>query len=299
MMASEKGLLRIAQPHGFCSGVARAVETANRILREHPGESIYCLHQIVHNEHIVSDLSRQGMVFVDQVESVPEGALLLFSAHGVSPVVRQTAERRSLRVVDATCPFVARVHALVRRHAEAGELILCIGHRRHDEVMGVAGEAPEHVVIVENESDAESVSLPADRSVSVVTQTTLGTEQVERVIAILKRRFPLLRVPSGVDICYATRDRQYAARQLAPECDRFVVLGSANSSNSQRLVETAQAAGASACLISTIAELQKQDWNPAWTIGVTSGASTPEIFLDEVVAWLRDHVGYQISEVGA
>lgn len=294
-MENAKKLI-IVHPHGFCLGVARAVEMANKILREHPGEIVYCLHQIVHNEHVVAELSKQGMYFVGQVDEVPEGALLLFSAHGISPAVREQAEKRNLRVTDATCPFVAKVHASVRGFAKEQIRVLCIGHRNHDEVVGVSGEAPKDVIVIENEAEAESVSLPVDRPVAVVTQTTLSADLVDRVIDILKRRFPHLLVPSGTDICYATRNRQQAVRLLAQQCDRVLVLGSFNSSNSQRLVETARSEGTEAILIHSLDCLDQLDWSKNFHVGITSGASTPESFLGEVVQWLQEKAGYPEAE---
>lgn len=288
--------LTIVYPHGFCLGVARAMEVADKILREHPGETVYCLHQIVHNEHVVDELSKKGMIFVSQVDEVPEGSLLLFSAHGISPVVREQAKNRKLRVTDATCPFVAKVHASVRRFAKDKVRVACIGHRKHDEVVGVSGEAPDDVVVVENEADAEVVKLPTDHPIAVVTQTTLSADLVDRVIDILKRRFPHLLVPSGTDICYATRNRQQAVRRLARLCDRVLVLGSFNSSNSQRLVETARSEGTEAVLVHSLESLSELDWSQDHHIGITSGASTPERFLAEVVQWLRQNAGYPAAQ---
>ncbi|MBP5321326.1 MAG: 4-hydroxy-3-methylbut-2-enyl diphosphate reductase [Kiritimatiellae bacterium] len=288
--------LVVVKPHGFCSGVVRAVETARMVLVRHRGERIYCLHEIVHNEHVVDELSRAGMVFVKRVDEVPEGAILLFSAHGVAPEVRRAAEARRLRVVDATCPFVAKVHASVRRFASQGIPVICIGHRNHDEVVGVAGEAPDAVQIVEREADAETVAVPANGKVAVVTQTTLGAEQVDRVVAVLRRRFPDLDVPEGTDVCYATRNRQRAVLELARRCGRVLVLGSANSSNSQRLVETARTAGTEAHLIRVCGDLATLDWSGCETVGITSGASTPEPFLSDVKRYLQEREGFPEAE---
>jgi 4-hydroxy-3-methylbut-2-enyl diphosphate reductase len=291
--------LIVVRPHGFCSGVARAIETARKVLAGHPGETVYCLHEIVHNGIVVEDLAKRGMAFVEHVEEVPQGALLLFSAHGVAPEVRRAAEARRLRVVDATCPFVARVHAAVRGFAAAGTRVVCIGHREHVEVIGVAGEAPGTVSVVENEAEAEALALPPDVPVAVVTQTTLGAAQVDRVLAILRRRFPPLQIPEGTDVCYATRNRQRAVTLLAKACDRVLVLGSANSSNTQRLVETAREAGAEAVLVNDRAALERLAWPEDIRIGVTSGASTPETFLNEVVASLRMRHGFPEPETMA
>ena len=284
--------LTVVRPHGFCSGVARAVETAEAVLERFSGETVYCLNEIVHNKQVVSRLTSRGMVFVSAVGDVPVGSLLLFSAHGVAPSVRRQAEARGLRVIDATCPFVTKVHAEVRRFAAQGAAVVCIGHRRHEEVAGVAGEAPEHVRVVESVLEAEALVLPAHAPVAVVTQTTLGEAQVDSVMAVLRRRFPLLKLPSSTDVCYATRNRQQAVRLLAQRCDRVLVLGSTNSSNSQRLAETARAAGTEAVLVSELEQLNGMAWDSVGAVGVTSGASTPETFLDEVVRVLRERYGY-------
>jgi|GEM_PF-152474 len=285
---SEKALF-IAYPHGFCSGVARAINMAEKALQQNPEKDIiYCLNEIVHNQHVVFRLSSQGMIFVKCVEDVPAGSSLLFSAHGVSPVVRQQAEARHLRVIDAICPFVSKVHEEVRRFASTGINIVCIGHRKHEEVVGVVGEAPDRVHVVESAEEVLSLDLPADQPIAVVTQTTLGESQVEKVMSALRARYAQLVCPPHADICYATRDRQHAVEDLAHRCECMIVLGSTNSSNSQRLVETAQASGAHAKLISDISELNHYDWSAYSTLGITSGASTPEHFLDETVKRLAD-----------
>lgn len=293
---SEPKRLTVVRPHGFCSGVARAVETAEAVLARFRDEPVYCLNEIVHNRQVVSRLTSLGMVFVSAVGAVPEGALLLFSAHGVAPAVRLLAAERRLRVVDATCPFVAKVHAEVRRFAAQGATVVCIGHRRHEEVVGVAGEAPDHVRVVESAEEVAALALPACAPVAVVTQTTLGEAQVDSVMAALRQRFSELQIPDSTDICYATRNRQQAVRALAQRCDRVLVLGSANSSNSQRLAETARAAGAEALLVSDVAQLDGWSWAAAGTVGITSGASTPETFMDEAVLVLRERYGYPEPE---
>ncbi len=289
--------LIVVRPHGFCSGVARAVETAETVLTRYRGETVYCLNEIVHNKQVVSRLVSLGMVFVSDAAAVPEGALLLFSAHGVSPAVARQAADRGLRVIDATCPFVTKVHAEVRRFVSLDADVICIGHRRHEEVAGVAGEAPDHVRIVENAQEAEALAIPRGRVVAVVTQTTLGAAQVDAVMAVLLRRFPGLMLPSSTDVCYATRNRQQAVSALARACQRVLVLGSANSSNSQRLVETARAAGAEAALISETSHLAALDWSAVETVGLTSGASTPEPFLEEIVSALHEKHGFSLPEI--
>ena len=285
-LLSKRGLF-VAHPHGFCSGVARAVNMAEAALQQNPEKDIiYCLNEIVHNQHVVFRLSARGMIFVKRVEDVPEGSRLLFSAHGVSPAVRQQAEARHLQVIDATCPFVSKVHEEVRRFASTGINIVCIGHRKHEEVIGVVGEAPDRVHVIENAEEVLHLDLPGDQPVAVVTQTTLGEAQVEAVMSALRARYTHLVCPPHADICYATRDRQHAVEDLARRCECMIVLGSPNSSNSQRLVETAEAAGAHAKLISDISELKRYEWNTYSTLGITSGASTPEHFLDETIKWL-------------
>ena len=287
--------LTVALPHGFCSGVSRAVRTAYAVLSRYPGETIYCLHEIVHNGEVVAALSRRGMVFVQRVADVPDGSRILFSAHGVSPLVRQEAQSRRLCVIDATCPFVARVHAEVRRHVAEGRYVFCIGHRNHDEVAGVAGEAPGHVTVVENAEEASALAT-SDHPAAVVTQTTLGLDTVNRVLDVLRVKFPSLLVPPSTEVCYATRNRQTAVRALAERCTHVLVLGSKTSSNSLRLVETAASAGIRADLVSSLADLVPMQWNDGSALGVTSGASTPETFLDEVLDVLQREKGFPPPE---
>ena len=282
----------IVEPHGFCSGVARAVATADLIVERSAGRPVYCLNEIVHNRQVVGALRERGMVFVRSVEDVPEGSTLLLSAHGVSPRVRRRAGERNLRVVDAVCPFVSKVHAEVRGFAARGMKVICIGHRSHEEVVGVVGEAPEAVCVVESVEEAEALELPAGEPVGLVTQTTLGAALVDAVTAVLKRRFPNLRMPGQTDLCYATRNRQEAVRKLAASVQRVIVLGSSNSSNSLRLVECAFAEGTESYLISDLPDLEKLDWSRTDCVGITSGASTPESFLDQVVERLRNLYGF-------
>ncbi|MFO7937926.1 MAG: 4-hydroxy-3-methylbut-2-enyl diphosphate reductase [Kiritimatiellia bacterium] len=286
----------IVEPHGFCSGVARAVRTAEKILEIHAGQTVYCLNQIVHNQQVVGDLRARGMVFVERVENVPEGSLLLLSAHGVSPQVKTCAAERNLKVVDAVCPFVSKVHAEVRAFSEQGVNVICIGHRSHEEVAGVAGEAPDAVHVVENVMDVEALDLPVDKPVGVVTQTTLGAAQVDAVMDALKSRFSQLQLPESTDVCYATRNRQNAVRTLAGCTQRVLVLGSPNSSNSLRLVECAAAEGVESLLISSAEDVDKLDWQDIRCAGLTSGASTPENFLNAVVDRLRNVHGFDTSE---
>ena len=284
--------LIVVQPHGFCSGVARAIRTAEALLAKFRSEPVFCLHEIVHNRQVVDRLSQQGMVFVKSVEDVPPGSLLLFSAHGVSPAVRLRANERNLRVIDATCPFVAKVHAEVRRYVNEGRDVICIGHRNHDEVVGVSGEAPGHVQIVESETEIDSLPT-SDRPLAVVTQTTLSMDSVAGMLTVLSNKFPRLLLPDTTEICYATQNRQEAVRALAETAPLVFVLGSRNSSNSLRLVETAQRAGAEARLISDTSDLNNCAFPEACIVGLTSGASTPESFLYEVISQLRTRFGFE------
>ncbi len=288
--------LVVVTPHGFCSGVARAVAAAEEVLARCRGQAVYCLNEIVHNRQVSDRLGALGLVFVGSVGEVPQGSIVLFSAHGVAPAVRREAEERRLSVVDATCPFVTKVHAEVRRFVDQGATVVCVGHRRHEEVVGVAGEAPGHVRVVESVAEVNALDLPAGVSVAVVTQTTLGEEQAGEILAALRGRYPGLLTPPSTDICYATRNRQRAVRLLARLCDRVLVLGSANSSNSQRLVEAAREAGAEAFLISTTQQLEEQAWGGVRALGLTSGASTPEAFLRETVGLLQARFGFEEAE---
>ena len=287
----------IVEPHGFCSGVTRAVQTAHKLLDSTAERPLYCLHEIVHNRQVVGELRDQGMVFVNSVEEVPEGALLLLSAHGVAPAVKQSAEQRSLRIVDAVCPFVSKVHAEVREFVAQGMQVLCIGHRNHEEVIGVVGEAPGHVYVVESEQEAQELDLPSDMPLGLVTQTTLGAAHVDGVSAVLQRRFRNIQQPPVTDVCYATRNRQAAVQKLAASVQRVLVLGSANSSNSRRLVECALAEGTESFLISQLSDLDSLSWTELGVVGITGGASTPESFLDSVVGKLRSDCGFQQPEI--
>jgi 4-hydroxy-3-methylbut-2-enyl diphosphate reductase len=272
----------VVNPHGFCPGVARAIETIETALRLCPAP-VYCFNEIVHNQQIVNDLARRGVRFVKDLRGVPEGSTILFSAHGVSPSVRDEARQKNLRVIDATCPFVSKVHAEVRRYAREGYTVLFIGHWNHEEVIGVAGEAPDHVIVLETEEEARRAQPPDPTRVAVVTQTTLSVDKTRGITDILKSRFPPLRSPPQSDICYATQNRQRAVQALAGRVDLILVLGSKLSSNSHRLVEVGTAAGCRCVLISDLAELPSADLSAVDAVGITSGASTPELFLDQVL----------------
>jgi 4-hydroxy-3-methylbut-2-enyl diphosphate reductase len=230
----------LAAPRGYCAGVERAVETVERALEQH-GPPVYVRKQIVHNSHVVDELSARGAVFVDSVENVPKGGLVVFSAHGIAPAVRAGAARRSLRTIDATCPLVTKVHAEAKRYAAEGYTVVLVGHAGHEEVEGTMGEAPEAIVLVESVADAERLEIEDPLRVAYVTQTTLSVDETREIIATLQRRFPRLHGPEKEDICYATTNRQQAVKDLLGHVQLLLVVGSANSSNSQRLVEVAKA----------------------------------------------------------
>ncbi len=273
----------LAEPRGYCAGVDRAVETVERALAKH-GAPVYVRHEIVHNRHVVDTLAEAGAVFVDETDEVPEGAIVVFSAHGVAPGVHRTAAERSLQVIDATCPLVTKVHNEVKRFAREDYDILLIGHEGHEEVIGTAGEAPEHVQLVDGVEGVETVTVRDENKVVWLSQTTLSVDETMEIVARLRERFPTLQDPPSDDICYATQNRQSAVKAMAPECDLVIVVGSRNSSNSVRLVEVALDAGAAAAHLVDYAE----DIDPAWldgvgTVGVTSGASVPEILVRGVL----------------
>jgi 4-hydroxy-3-methylbut-2-enyl diphosphate reductase len=284
----------LAAPRGYCAGVERAVETVELALQRF-GAPVYVRKQIVHNSHVVRDLRERGAVFVDDVGEVPHGATLVFSAHGVSPAVRERAAARSLRTIDATCPLVTKVHTEVRRYAAEGYTIVLVGHPGHEEVEGTLGEAPEAVVVVESVEAAERLDLPSER-VAYVTQTTLSLDETAAIVAALRRRFPKLRGPLKEDICYATTNRQLAAKELLPRVELLLVVGSPNSSNSQRLVDVARAAGVEARLIEDERALEESWLEGVETVGLTSGASAPERLVTAVCEWFRSR-GAEIVEV--
>jgi len=277
----------VVNPHGFCVGVARAIDTIETALKLFP-TPLYCFNQIVHNRQIVEDLTSRGVVFVQAINDVPPETTLLFSAHGISPEVREAAKKRKLNVIDATCPFVAKVHNEVIKYRNKDYTILLIGHRNHDEVKGVAGEAPNHVIVIENEEDAKKVAPKNPDRVAVVTQTTLARDKTSSIFDILKKRFPGIKTPVGHGICYATTNRQFAVRELAKKVNIILVLGSRNSSNSNRLVEVSLESGCPAVLINSNSALKDAIPPEATTIGLTSGASTPELFLESILKDLAD-----------
>src|SRR3954467_9799963 len=275
--------LLLASPRGYCAGVERAVETVERALALY-GSPVYVRKQIVHNSHVVEDLRSRGAVFVDALADVPEGATVVFSAHGIAPEVRREAEELRLTTIDATCPLVTKVHAQARRYAEAGYALVLIGHAGHEEVEGTLGEAPDAIVLVESAEDAERVTLPADRPLAYLTQTTLSVDEAGEIVAVLRRRFPQIRGPAREDICYATSNRQWAVKELLRSVDLLLVVGSRNSSNSRRLVEVARAGDLPAHLVDDAGAIDERWLDGCETVGLTSGASAPERLGGDVCA---------------
>ena len=278
--------LELVAPRGYCAGVERAIETVERVLLE-LGPPVYVRGEIVHNTHVVSSLAAKGAVFVDSETEVPEGQTIILSAHGVAPEVRRVCAERGLRVIDATCPLVSKVHAEVRRYAGRGASVLLVGHAEHDEVIGTRGEAPGAVYVVESVEDAERVMVPDPERVALTTQTTLSIDDTTAIVDVLKRRFPALAGPKASDICYATQNRQDAVREVVGEgADLVLVVGSRNSSNSNRMVEVAQASGAESHLIDTVDELDLGWLEGKRRVALTAGASAPEVLVQEVAAAL-------------
>ncbi len=289
MKVNKKFDVVLARPRGFCAGVDRAIDIVRLALRLY-GPPVYVRHAIVHNRKVVSDLAAEGAVFVEDVNEIPEGSVVVFSAHGVSPAVREAARRRRLRVIDATCPLVTKVHLEALRYAREGYTILYIGHAGHVEVEGTMGVAPDHMVLIETREDAETVEVPDPEKVAVLTQTTLSVDETRGIIDVLSRRFPALRKPHAEDICYATQNRQDVVKKMSQVVDVVLVFGSKESSNSNRLREVAERHGARAYLVENIHHV-----DPAWlegirAVGITAGASTPEEIVQEAVGKLL-HLG--------
>ncbi len=285
----------LVQPRGFCAGVRMALESL-RLARERFGTPIYVFHEIVHNRWVVEDFRRQGVVFVEEVSQVPPGSYLLYSAHGVSPGVRAESDARGLKVIDATCPLVTKVHQEAIRFAQQGYRILLIGHAGHDEVVGTMGEAPEAITLIQSVADVDQLDLPADAKVAYLTQTTLSMDEVQAVVARLRERFPQIVGPTKADICYATQNRQEAVRRLAAQVQIVLVVGSANSSNSRRLTEIGQAGGVRAYLIDGPENLRQEWFQGDETVLLTAGASAPEHLVTECLQWLQKHFHTIVEE---
>ncbi|TDC21881.1 4-hydroxy-3-methylbut-2-enyl diphosphate reductase [Streptomyces sp. 8K308] len=291
------GKVLLAAPRGFCAGVERAVATVEEALLRH-GPPVYVRRQIVHNTHVVRELAARGAVFVEELTEVPEGALVVFSAHGVAPAVHRQAAERRLTVVDAVCPLVTKVHRETERFAADGYEIALIGHADHEEVVGTVGHAPGRVHVVESPAEAERLELRDPTRVVWLSQTTLAVEEVAETARALRERLPSLADPPGDDICYASQNRQDAVRAIAPRCDLLLVVGSANSSNSARLVEVALRAGARAArLVDTAAEVVDAWFDGVATVGVTAGASVPEVLVGELVTALAERGYREVEEV--
>jgi len=289
--------IMLAAPRGFCAGVDRAIKIVELAL-ERFGRPVYVRHEIVHNRHVVEELEAKGAIFVEELDEVPDNAPVVFSAHGVPKSVPAEAQRRQMLYIDATCPLVSKVHREVERHFTNGRHILMIGHAGHPEVIGTMGQVPPgSITLIESREDAETIEVADPDNLAFVTQTTLSVEDTAEMVAILKRRFPKIAGPRKEDICYATTNRQAAVKAIAPHVDRMLVIGAPNSSNSRRLVEVAEKAGAPARLVQKAAEID-WDWlQGARAVGITAGASAPEILVQDVIAALRERFAVTFDEV--
>jgi len=295
-MASTVEKLLLAAPRGYCAGVDRAVQTVERALELY-GAPVYVRKEIVHNKHVVAQLRDRGAVFVEELDdTIPEGAVTVFSAHGVSPAVHADAGRRGLRTIDATCPLVTKVHREALKFAGEGYTIVLIGHAGHEEVEGTMGEAPEHIVLVETEADVDALDVPDPTKVAYISQTTLSVDETRAIIARLREKFPGITGPRTDDICYATTNRQLAVKQMAEQCDLVLVIGSQNSSNSQRLVDVARDYGADAHLIDTEAQVRDEWLEGARVVGISSGASAPEELVSRLVEFFRSRGVEDVAE---
>lgn len=284
----------LASPRGFCAGVNMAIDALDLAIQSLPAP-IYVYHEIVHNKYVVNRFKEQGVVFVDELTDVPPGATLLFSAHGVSPEIRRLARERKLRAIDATCPLVTKVHLEAIKYANLGYTILLIGHDGHDEVIGTMGEAPEAILLVETPEDVDKLTIADETKVAYLTQTTLSVDDANRIIRRLKVRFPHIAAPPKDDICYATQNRQEAVSVLAAEADLTLVLGSQNSSNSQRLAELSRERGVTAYLIDGVEDIDPAWFTEAQTVLVTAGASAPEVVVEAVLDFLSDKFGATVE----
>ena len=294
-MPSAPEKLLLAAPRGYCAGVDRAVQTVERALDIY-GPPVYVRKEIVHNKHVVEQLRERGAVFVDQETEVPEGETVVFSAHGVAPSVHANAEQRSLRTIDATCPLVTKVHVEAKKFAAQGYTIVMVGHAGHEEVEGTMGEAPESIVLVETLEDVEKLEVPDPDRVAHISQTTLSVDETRVIITALREKFPNITGPRTDDICYATTNRQAAVRQMAAECDLVLVIGSANSSNSNRLVEVAREYGSDSYLIDNEAQVREEWLDGKRVVGISSGASAPEDLVQRLIQFFRDRGTQTVEE---
>ena len=286
----------LANPRGFCAGVERAIAIVERAIEKF-GAPIYVRHEVVHNKYVCDSLRRKGAVFVDDLATVPSGSTIIFSAHGVSKAVREEASARGLKIFDATCPLVTKVHVEVAKMSKEGRDIIMVGHKGHPEVAGTMGQSPENMLLVETVADVEHLDLKDPAQLSYVTQTTLSTNDAEKVIFALKQRFPAIIGPKREDICYATQNRQDAIKSLATKVDIVLVVGSQTSSNSNRLREVAELLGTEAYLIDCADQIDPKWLEGAKRIGITAGASAPEVLVENVVNWLCDRLSGEISQL--
>src|SRR2546421_3557484 len=294
-MANVPEKIYLAAPRGYCAGVDRAVQTVEHALDLY-GAPVYVRKEIVHNKHVVEELAERGAIFVDQETEVPEGETVVFSAHGVAPSVHANSEKRRLRTIDATCPLVTKVHGEARKFAEQGYTIVLIGHDGHEEVEGTMGEAPAQTVLVQSEEEVDALEVDDDDRIAYLTQTTLSVDETDRIIRRLRERFPKITGPRTDDICYATTNRQLAVRQMARECDLVLVIGSRNSSNSNRLVEVARDHGAESHLIDNELQVSEEWLEGKRTVGITSGASAPEELVQRLVEFFQSRGTSDVSE---
>ncbi|HYH57926.1 MAG TPA: 4-hydroxy-3-methylbut-2-enyl diphosphate reductase [Thermoleophilaceae bacterium] len=294
-MANAPEKLFLAAPRGYCAGVDRAVQTVERALELY-GPPVYVRKEIVHNKHVVEQLAARGAVFVEQETEVPEGETVVFSAHGVAPSVHANAERRNLQTIDATCPLVTKVHVEAKKFAAEGYTIVLIGHAGHEEVEGTMGEAPDHIVLIETEADVDRLEVDDPSRIAYISQTTLSVDETLAIIARLREKFPQIIGPRTDDICYATTNRQAAVRQMARECDLVLVIGSRNSSNSNRLVEVARDHGAESHLIDTESQVREEWLEGKRVVGITSGASAPEELVQRLVEFFRARGTQEVEE---
>lgn len=288
--------LLLAKPRGFCAGVERAIEIVEIALKVYP-PPVYVFHEIVHNSYVVKDLGSRGAIFVNSVSETPDNSVLIFSAHGVSPEIREETKTKNLKVIDATCPLVTKVHMEAILFAKQGRTIILVGHEGHDEVIGTMGEAPERIVLVDSPKDVENLEVEDPDKVAVITQTTLSLEDTKETIEAIKKKFPKVMFPPKEDICYATTNRQIAVKELADACDLVLVIGSENSSNSRRLAEVSKGDGVKAYLIDDVTKIDREWLKDVETVGITAGASAPEHLVKGVVDYFRNLGVTEIKEI--
>ncbi len=286
----------LAKPRGFCAGVERAIEILDIALKKF-GSPVYVRHAIVHNEKVVSEFERRGAIFIENIEEIPEGSIVIFSAHGVSPEVREKAEKKNLKIIDATCPLVTKVHLEAKYFAKNGYTIFLIGHKNHVEVEGTMGEAPDRIILIENKEDIEKLDGKDFEKIAILTQTTLSVDDTREIISEIQKKFKNVLKPRADDICYATQNRQDAVKKIAPFVDIFLVIGSKKSSNSNRLKEIAEKYGTKSYLINDKNEIPKDALKNVKAIGITSGASTPEKLVDEIIEELKKLGAEEVIEI--